>query len=779
MNASPIYPQNLHSGPESFNQVVGLEALLTAYGQAPEAQLDLIRRAYRKAEEAHKGQLRVSGAPYFCHVTQVALELTTLGLDAPTVAAGLLHDTVEDTPTTLEELQAAFGPDVAELVDGVTKISTRAFHNREEKQIENLRKMVMAIARDVRVLLIKLSDRLHNLRTLRYLPPAKQEAVARETLDLYAPLVHRLGIARWKWEIEDRCMQVLYPHAYDQLAEQIGLAQGDRQALLEEARLSLLPKLAAAGIEAEIFARSKHYWSIYQKMLTSGKAFGEIYDLMGLRVITRDTSDCYAALGVIHSLWKPLPGRVKDYIAMPKSNMYQSLHTTVIGPKAQPMEVQVRTREMHRTAEVGIAAHWLYKEGSAPKDGKMDERLKFFAALSDWQNNLRDTHEFMEFLKIDLYEDEVFVFTPKGEVKRLPKGSTPIDFAYAVHSNLGDQIYGSKVNGKMVPLRQELSSGDIIEVLTGPGHHPSKDWLHYVKTGKAKNRIRHWFKASDQEQFMDLGRELMDKELERAGVRVKDFYKSPELLEAGRRFSLTSIEDLLTAVGSRRLSPKHVLVQALPATALATAPVLAPAASTATTSQPEASAATPRQVRSKRKEAARRGAPAQPQPRGVVVKGMSNMLVTFARCCTPVPGDPILGFITIGRGVSVHRTDCVNVGDLSKRTGRLVEVAWAGAGAGPEAPRPVDLQVTGLDRAQLLSEMLEAIGGTLARATERTQMTAVACRSIDEELAQAEFTVQVVDLDHLRRVMYNLYQVEGITSVKRRAKVKESLHHTS
>jgi GTP pyrophosphokinase len=775
MSPSPIYPQTLHSGPEAFNQVVGLEALLAAYGQATEADASLLRRAYAKAEEAHKGQARVSGAPYFCHVTQVALELTTLGLDAATVAAGLLHDTVEDTPTTLEELQAAFGPDVAELVDGVTKISTRAFHNREEKQIENLRKMVMAIARDVRVLLIKLSDRLHNLRTLRYLPQAKQEAVARETLELYAPLVHRLGIARWKWEIEDRCMQVLYPKAYSDLAEKVGLAQGDRQSLLEEARQALLPRLAASGIEAEVFARSKHYWSIYQKMLTSGKAFGEIYDLMGLRVITRDTSDCYAALGIIHSLWKPLPGRVKDYIAMPKSNMYQSLHTTVIGPKAQPMEVQVRTREMHRTAEVGIAAHWLYKEGSPGRERKTDERLKFFAALSDWQNSLKDTREFMEFLKIDLYEDEVFVFTPKGEVKRLPKGSTPIDFAYSVHSSLGDQVYGAKVNGKMVPVRQELSSGDIIEVLSGPGHHPSKDWLHYVKTGKAKNRIRHWFKASDQEQFMDLGRELMEKELDRAGVKVKEFYKSSELLEAARRFSLSSIEDLLTAVGSRRLSPKHVLAEALPAQAAQALAAASPAAAPA--APVEAPAPTPRQVRAKRKEAQRRGAPGRPQPRGVVVKGMSNMLVTFARCCAPVPGDPILGFITIGRGVSVHRTDCVNVGDLSKRTGRLVEVAWAGASAGPEAARPVDLQVTSFDRPRLLTDMLEAIGGTPTRGAERTAMTAAAARSIGEGMAQAEFTVQVVDLDHLRRVMYNLYQVEGVTSVKRRAKAKESPRH--
>jgi GTP pyrophosphokinase len=662
---------------------------------------------------------------------------------------------VEDTGLPLDKIRADFGPEVAELVDGVTKISTRAFRSSEEKQAENLRKMLVAMARDIRVLLIKLADRLHNIRTIQYLQPPTQQRIARETMDLYAPLAHRLGIAKWKWELEDRSMAVLYPEAYREVSAKISDTQGDRSSHLEQAKALLAPKLAEAGIQAELITRSKHLWSIYQKMLRSGKTFEEVYDLMGLRVITQNVHDCYAAMGILHSLWRPLPGRVKDYIAMPKSNMYQSLHTTVLGPHSLPMEVQVRTLEMHRTAEVGIAAHWYYKE--SPKSGtKVDP--SFFAALSEWQNDLKDSREFMEFLKIDLFQDEVFVFTPKGEVKRLPRGGNPIDFAYAVHSSVGDHTYGAKVNGRMVPLRHELKSGDIVEVLTSPSHSPSKDWLHYVKSSKAKNRIHHYFKDYDREEFLARGREALEKECQAVGFQLHDFFKSPQLLEAARHHSLASIEDLLAAVGLRQVSPKHVLAflkEQAPAAA-------GPSAGSGQAHAPEAAAPAPGLVRV---QPARSISLSQ----GVEVRGLSGMLVTFARCCAPVPGDPILGFVTVGRGVSVHRTDCVNAPELSRKPERLVEVGWAGSGL--EA-RPVELTVGAYDRAGLLAEMLTAIAQVPTGGQDKTSISAAAARATGDGMAEGSFTVQVADLDHLRRIMLALHQVKGVTSVKRRSEVK-------
>jgi GTP pyrophosphokinase len=724
------------AGPEHYQRVPELDELLAVVDPdwAP-ADRDLLRRAYEFARRAHEGQKRASGAPYFSHAAHTALELARLGLDCSTVCAGLLHDVVEDTAVSGEELSQAFGAEVGALVEGVTKISVRLTPSGDEAKAENLRKMLVAMAKDVRVLLIKLADRLHNMRTLVYLREDKQRRIAGETLEVYAQLAHRLGIHQWKWELEDRCMLVLFPRESAELQAQIEAVQGDRAERLRQAREQLSSKLGEAGIRTEIGGRTKHLWSIYQKMLKSHKRFEDLYDLVALRVLTASVPDCYAAMGIIHSLWTPLPGRVKDYIAIPKSNMYQSLHTTVVGPLGLPLEIQVRTAEMHRTAERGIAAHWRYKGG---KQGAEAHELPFLKNVLEWQKESRDAHEFVENLKIDLYEEEVFVFTPKGEVKMLPKGSTVIDFAYAVHSSVGDQCYGAVVNGKMAPLRHEVSSGDIVRVLTSAQHHPNKDWLLYARTSKAKNRIRRTLRHIEKEADARKGRETLEKLFKRHGVKVHDLGRSSQVQDAARALGHESIEDLLAAVGARELDPRAVLEHFAPAT-------LPAEALPGQAAKPKAAPSTLSQ--------------------GVEVKGLSGMLVSFARCCTPVLGDPILGYVTVGRGVSVHRADCVNAPDLLRKSERLVEVRWAGDAG--EA-RPVELEVAAMDRPNLMADMLLAIARTTGSHGRSGNLTAAQASTGESGEAQARFTVAIYDLEHLKRLMFNLYQVDGVLSVKRR-----------
>ncbi len=540
----------------------------------PASEREMVRKAHAFADKAHAGQKRASGAPYFSHAAQTGLELARLGLDGATICAGLLHDVVEDTPHTAAELAAAFTPQVAELVEGVTKISVRFSPAGDEAKAENLRKMLVAMAKDVRVLLIKLADRLHNMRTLVYLTEVKQRRIAGETLEVYAQLAHRLGIHQWKWELEDRCMAVLYPREYGELSAELAGLQSDRGSRMTEARNKLREKLGEAGIANEIVGRTKHLWSIYQKMLKQHKRFDELYDLVALRVITQSVPDCYAALGLVHSLWTPLPGRVKDYIAIPKSNMYQSLHTTVVGPAAQPLEIQVRTDEMHRTAERGIAAHWNYKEGGNRGEG--GDALPFLKNVLEWQKESRNATEFVENLKIDLYEEEVFVFTPKGEVKMLPKGATVIDFAYAVHSSVGDQCYGAVVNGKMAPLRQEVVGGDIVRVLTSPQHHPNKDWLLYARTSKAKNKIRRFVKMNQREADVERGREALEKAVRRHKLKIGELDKSSHVLEASRQLHFSNTEDLFAALGSKELDLKVLMEKLKPEPKLEGKPELAP-----------------------------------------------------------------------------------------------------------------------------------------------------------------------------------------------------------
>lgn len=728
-------------GPEPFSSTPALaEILAVAEGVAPGAPgREMLARAYAFAEKAHAGQMRASGAPYFSHVAQVALELARVGLDATTISAGLLHDTVEDTQTTVEALSVEFSPEVAHLVEGVTKISAKLAPSGSELHAENLRKMLVAVAKDIRVLLIKLADRLHNVRTLVYLPEAKQKRVAAETMEVYAPLANRLGIARWKWELEDRCMAVLYSREFAELQAMISTASGDRSSRLNLAGERLAEKLKESGIDAEIAGRSKHLWSTYQKMLRDNKKFEEVYDLVALRVITSSVQDCYATMGLVHSLWNPVPGRVKDYIAIPKSNMYQSLHTTVIGPLGLPLEVQVRTGEMHRTAERGIAAHWTYKEGAKGRG----DTLPFLQSVLEWQKESKDSKEFMEFLKIDLYEEEVFVFTPKGEVKMLPKGSTCIDFAYAVHSGVGDQCYGAVVNGKMATLRQELKSGDIVKVLSSPSHKPSKDWLHFVKTSKAKNRIRHFVKAHQREADMARGRDGLEKAIKRHSLKIGELDKSSLLAEAVKQLHFGNLEDFLAAIGAKELDVKTVIDKLKPPQDAAAGEAPAPALhrpvpqSTSSVSQ------------------------------GVIVKGLGGMLVSFAQCCSPVHGDLIFGYVTVGRGVSVHRADCVNASDLHRKSERLVEVAWSDNAV---EPRPVELEVTAFDRDKLMTDMLLAIAKTTSLTGRPTALTAASAAAAGDGMAQAKFTVGVADVEHLKRVMLNLHQVQGVSSVKRREK---------
>ena len=726
-------------GPEAYSNTPSVEELLALLDPAmPEAERDIVRRAHAYAADAHAGQLRASGAPYFSHAAHTGLELARLGLDGATIAAGLLHDVVEDTPHTAAELAAQFNPQVAELVEGVTKISVRFSPAGDEAKAENLRKMLVAMAKDVRVLLIKLADRLHNMRTLVYLAEPKQRRIAAETLEVYAQLANRLGIHQWKWELEDRCMAVLYPQEFAELSAELAGLQSDRGSRMTEARTKLREKLSEAGIANEIMGRTKHLWSIYQKMLKQHKRFDELYDLVALRVITKSVPDCYAALGLVHSLWTPLPGRVKDYIAIPKSNMYQSLHTTVVGPAAQPLEIQVRTDEMNRTAERGIAAHWRYKAGNRGEGG---DALPFLKNVLEWQKESRNATEFVENLKIDLYEEEVFVFTPKGEVKMLPKGATVIDFAYAVHSSVGDQCYGAVVNGKMAPLRQEVVGGDIVRVLTSPQHHPNKDWLLYARTSKAKNRIRRTLRHVEKEADAKRGREALEKLIKRAGLKIHDLDHSSLLMDVARHFKHEAVEDLLAAVGAKELDVKEVLLRL----------------------DPTASAAVDAELAAKKPEPKRPASSTISQ--GIEVKGMGGMMVSFARCCTPVLGDPILGYVTIGRGVSVHRADCVNAPDLMRKSERLVEVRWAGE---PDAARQVELEVAAQDRPNLMAEMLLAIARTTSQAGKPSNLSAAAATSSQDGLAQARFTVGIYDLEHLKRLMLNLYQVEAVTSVKRR-----------
>jgi GTP diphosphokinase / guanosine-3',5'-bis(diphosphate) 3'-diphosphatase len=700
----------------------------------PGADLAVLERAYQFSERSHRGQQRASGEPYLSHPLQVASLLVDFKMDVTTVTAGLLHDVLEDTGATKEDLEREFGKEIAELVDGVTKLGKLAFSSREERQAENFRKMLVAMARDLRVLMIKLADRLHNMRTLDYLASDKARKISQETLDIYAPLAHRLGMAKVKAELEDLALRTLSPDAYVDLQKRVAKRRLEREADINYVITIIEKKLLEVGIESQIRGRPKHFYSIFKKMHDQGREFDEIYDLTAVRVITNSVRDCYGALGVIHSLWKPVPGRFKDFIAMPKVNMYQSLHTTVIGPKGDPVEIQIRTWEMHRIAEEGIAAHWLYKEKKTGKD-KLDESLLWLRQLIETQNDTKDPREFLDSVRVDLFPDEVYVFTPKGDVKALPDGATPIDFAFAVHTKVGEHCVGAKVNGKLVPLRTALRQGDIVEIVTSPNQHPSRDWLKFVKSTRARTKINQWLKIEERARSIELGRELFDREAKKYRLNPAALLTGEEMQRAASDLGYPTADDVLAAIGYGKASVHQLLNK------------LAPGATLTTVERPRAPSTG-----------------TQPKTdQGVRIRGVEDLLVRFAKCCNPLPGDQIVGFITRGRGLTVHARDCLTVAKSVLDRERLINVEWDEETPPPEsAKRPVRIAVyIGNDRPGLLSEITGAIGSKNGNIT-KAEVTVT-----DDRRGINNFVVEVADLSQLQDIMTAIRDVPDVINVER------------
>ncbi|PYM22095.1 MAG: GTP pyrophosphokinase [Candidatus Rokuibacteriota bacterium] len=694
----------------------------------PGADLTVLERAYRFSEVSHQGQHRASGEPYLSHPLEVAHLLVGFKMDVTTVTAGLLHDVLEDTKATKDDLQREFGQEIAELVDGVTKIGKLAFSSREERQAENFRKMLVAMARDLRVLMIKLADRLHNMRTLDYLPAEKSRKIAQETLDIYAPLAHRLGMAKVNAELEDLALRTLQPDDYLELQRRVAKRRLEREADINQAIAILEQKLREVGIESQIRGRPKHFYSIWKKMHDQGREFDEIYDLTAVRVITSSVRDCYGGLGVVHSLWKPVPGRFKDFIAMPKVNMYQSLHTTVIGPKGDPVEIQIRTWDMHRIAEEGIAAHWLYKEKKSGKD-KVDESLLWLRQLLENQQDTNDPAEFLDGVRVDLFPDEVYVFTPKGDVKALPEDSTPIDFAYAVHTKVGEHCVGAKVNGKLVPLRYTLRQGDIVEIVTSPNQHPSRDWLKIVKSSRARSKINQWLKVEERARSIELGREMFEREAKKYRLNATALLGGDEMTRAATELGYPTPDDVLAAVGYGKASVHQLLNRLAPGATLET-------------------------------ERARPAAPgARKADQGVRIRGVEDLLVRFAKCCNPLPGDPITGFITRGRGLTVHARDCLTVAKSVLDRERLINVEWD---VEEPAKRPVRIAVyIGNDRPGLLSEITGAISSRNGNIT-KAEVTVT-----DDRRGINNFVVEVSDLRQLQDIMTAIKEVPDVMNVER------------
>ncbi len=715
-----------------------------------------IERAYAVAEKWHRGQKRKSGDPYITHPLAVATILAELGMDAPTLMAGLLHDTVEDTDYGLETLRADFGDAVALLVDGVTKLDRVKFG--EAAQAETVRKMVVAMAKDPRVLVIKLADRLHNMRTMRYLKREKQEKKARETLEIYAPLAHRLGMNTIKWELEDLAFAILYPKMYDEIVRLVAERAPKRDEYLATVIDQVQGDLRGARITGQVTGRPKHYYSVYQKMIVRGRDFAEIYDLVGIRVLVDTVRDCYAALGTIHARWNPVPGRFKDYIAMPKFNMYQSLHTTVIGPGGKPVELQIRTFDMHRRAEYGIAAHWKYKQRAVagaskvrtdtPTHGRQHDKadavneMAWLRQLLDWQKETEDPSEFLESLRFDLSSNEVFVFTPKGDVIALPAQATPVDFAFAVHTEVGCRCIGARVNGRLVPLESTLENGDTVEVFTSKAENagPSRDWLSFVKSPRARNKIRAWFSKERREEAIEQGKEAIARAMRKQGLPIQRILTGDSLVTLAHEMRYPDISSLYAAIGEGHVAAQAIvqkLVQAMGGEEGAVEDL--------------AETATP----SHQPRAMRRRAKGDP---GVIVKGVDDVWVKLARCCTPVPGDPIVGFITRGNGVSVHRADCVNVESLQQQPERIIEVEWA---ATQSSVFLVAIQVEALDRSRLLSDVTRVLSD------QHVNILSAAVQTSRDRVAMSRFTFEMGDPKHLGHVLKAVRGVEGVYDVYR------------
>ena len=716
----------------------------------PDADLDLIKKAYVYSAQVHQGQIRKSGEPYLVHPLEVAGLLAELKLDEASIVAGLLHDTIEDTLAKPEEIRELFGAEVLALVEGVTKLGSfpipTATH--EEKQAENLRKMLVATAKDIRVILVKLADRTHNMRTLEHMNPESQKRIAQETLDIYAPLAHRLGIQWIKIELEDLAFKYLKPLDYAEIDKEVSQSQKDRASFIADVVALLKTKLKEAGLAADVQGRPKHLYSIWKKMRKNSASFSELHDIVAFRLLLKSVPACYEALGLIHALWKPVPGRFKDYIAIPKPNMYQSLHTTVIGPSGERIEIQMRTEEMHRTAEEGIAAHWAYKEG---KGGATSDAQKFawLRQLMEWQQDLKDPREFLETVKVDLFEDEVFVFTPKGEVKSLPVGSTPIDLAYSVHSEVGAHCSGAKVNGKIVPLRYKLKNGDSVEILTNPNIKPNKDWLSFVKTSRAQARIRGFIKQQQRDRSIDIGKDLLEREFRRFDLNFSRISKSSDFLKHANDMGHSRADDLVSAVGYGKLSPTNVLQKILPPERLAerAAPKV------------DASGNGDGLVASGNRltELFKRVAQRTRHTGGVRIGGIDDVLVRFGKCCGPVPGDPIVGFITRGRGVTVHVRGCRKAMETDPE--RRVDVTWDVHG---EFKRMVNLRVLSDDRKGLLAKLSETFAGVGVNIVH-----ADARASQDKTGAVSTFEVEINDAKQLSEVLRAIGSIAGVHSVDR------------
>ena len=689
--------------------------------------MGLVKKAYRYSAKAHRKQKRYSGEAYISHLLEVAKILADLELDMITISAGILHDVIEDTNTPLSTIKEEFGEEIAMLVNGVTKLSKISFKTREEQQAENFRKMFLAMAEDVRVILIKLADRLNNMRTLQYIPPHKRVKIARETLEIYVPIANRLGISRVQWELEDLSLHYLEPMKYREVVNRIAKNRLERESYVESIKAIITKEIQKVEIKAEIQGRPKNIYSIYKKMEKGKKDFFQIYDLIAIRVICNSIRDCYAVLGLLHSIWKPMPGRFKDYIAMPKSNMYQSLHTTVITPKGEPLEIQIRTWEMHKTAEYGIAAHWKYKEKvDLKKDKKLEERLSWLRQILEWQKDLKDPKEFMENLKIGLFQDEVFTFTPKGDVKILPSGSTPIDFAYLIHTDIGHSCVGAKVNKKIVPLDYKLKSGDILEILTSKSSRgPSRDWLKIAKTSGAKNRIRIWFKKEMREENIQKGKDLFEKEMEKYKIKT-----SPELTKKLKEVTIelgfTESESMFENIGYGKLTPYQVLSKIIP--------------------QEKISPVIPLVKIKKRID------------QGIRVQGIDDVMIRFSRCCNPVPGDEIIGYITRGRGVSIHKADCTNINFISAEKDRLVKVEWIKT---EELFYPIKIKVVADDRPNLVSDIL------LIFSSLKISVNAIHAVTDGNNVANIDVILSINNLSQIQEAIKKMNKVKGILTIKR------------
>ena len=703
----------------------------------------LILKAYNYAEENHRGQCRKSGEPYIIHPISVAYILSQIGLDEATICAALLHDVVEDTDVTYEQMKKEFGDEISAMVDGVTKLSTIQYTSTKEMQVEDYRKMFLAMGKDIRVILIKLADRLHNMRTLKSLRRDRQIAISEETLDLYAPLANRLGMYSLKWELEDLAFKYLYPEEYRELVEGLDRKREERLRFIERIMEQIRVQLKKQHVDAEITGRAKHLYSIYRKMKRDNKTLDQIYDLFALRILVNSVKDCYAALGVVHELYNPMPGRFKDYISVPKKNMYQSLHTTLIGEKGTPFEVQIRTWNMHQIAEFGIAAHWAYKEANKNKKSTVvveEDKLSWIRETLEWQKDVQDPEEFLRTLKTELFEDEVYVFTPRGDIKVLPKGATPIDFAYMIHAEVGHRMIGCKVNSKMMPIATTLHNGDIVEIMTSDSPKgPSRDWLKFIKSSSARTRIQQWFKKEQREENIVKGKELIEKEVKKLGMSTQEICKQNYMEVALNRYKYSSADDMYAAVGFGAISATKIIARML------------------------------EEYRKEHKEAdieekivelsQERRTKNKASKTGIIVEGIDNCLVKLSRCCNPVPGDEILGYITKGRGVSVHRADCINAKDLLSEDGRLIGVQWANEEKGAYT---VEITVFANDRLGLLADILREVQDT------KNKVLAINAKATKDRVVIIEFTVEVPSLDALNKVLKVIRKIDSVFDVTRK-----------